>query len=142
MSNENIFLILLLAIAIGYLIWIIFKMMKSTYCGKVKEHFTETEEEVTEENLNKEEYSSKLDVMKVFETVLHRKATLEELEKYSKFSNEQDILVEVLKDFKVPTETEEEFVIKEAPPEKDNDTILEKLDSISATVESIKKMLK
>lgn len=157
MSTENIILIVLLLVGLGYLMWVAFNMMKKSYCGKVKEHFTETKEEVVtiEEDTDSEEYKSRLNVMKVFDTILRRKPTSEELEKYSKISNEQDILVEVLKYHPVPetvtlteTETEEKFVSAETNEETftisseiDKQRILKKLDNITYDVESIKKML-
>lgn len=155
MSNVNIFLIVLFVIGLGYLMWVAFNMMQKSYCGKVKEHFTETEEEIVIEDTDSEEYKSRLNVMKVFDTILHRKPTTEELAKYSKISNEQDILVEVLKDYPIPptpteseSETQEEFVSSETKEETytisseiSKRSILKKLDNIVYDVEAIKKLL-
>ena len=160
MSTENIFLIVLLLVGLGYLLWVVFNMLKKSYCGKVKEHFTEeVSVDVKEEDTDSDEYKSRLNVMKVFETVLNRKPTSDEIEKYSKILNEQDILVEVLKDYPTssdvttPTpeiETEEEFISnsknvidQESITHSDIDktNIIKKLDNITSAVESIKKML-
>lgn len=49
------------------------------------------------------DYKYRLEVMKVFETHLQRNPTPDEIEKYVKFGNEQDILMEITKDYKVST---------------------------------------
>jgi hypothetical protein len=85
MSTLNIILCIVLIVVIMYLIYIVMKH-RST-----KEHFT-TEEESS--------YDARMETMKIFELVLNRKPTTEEIGKYSQFQNEQDILVQVLQDFK------------------------------------------
>ena len=61
--------------------------------GKDIEHFTEGGDAVSEDK-----YKARLAVMTVFEGHAKRKPTPEEIEKYSKYENEQDILTAVLQD--------------------------------------------
>jgi hypothetical protein len=94
--------------AVAYLVWLVLNLMKSKFC---MEHFTE----VSEEDKSSSSYESRMNVMKVFDTVLHRKPTNNEIEKYSKIHNEQDMLVEVLADFNVLSDKAvgEEFIVGE-----------------------------
>jgi hypothetical protein len=85
MSTLNIILCVVLVAVIVYLVYILAKHRNT------KEHFT-TEEESS--------YDARLETMKIFDLVLNRKPTADEIDKYSQFHNEQDILVQVLQDYK------------------------------------------
>ena len=85
MSTLNIILGVVLVAIIVYLVYIVVKHRNT------KEHFT-TEEESA--------YDARLETMKIFDLVLNRKPTTDEITKYSQFQNEQDILVQVLQDYK------------------------------------------
>ena len=91
-SKSNLILVLFLAIAICYLIWTLY----AAFCKKPTEHFTS-------ETLD--DYEARMTVMKIFDTVLHRKPTPDEIDKYAKVTNEQDMLVAVLTDFNIATPT-------------------------------------
>lgn len=165
MSKQNIILLIFLFIGLLYLLWIAFKMFQKKFCstplmGKtVQEHFT-TEEE-TPSAIDDLNYSNRMNVMKVFDTVLNRKPTSAELEKYSSISNEQDLLVKVLADHKtdVVKEETEAFegeaeasdvveslvnVTEEAKAEmkaRNNVKVVEQLSHITKAVEEIKKLM-
>ena len=87
MSKGNIVLVLFLSVAVSYLLWILY----ATYLKKPTEHFT------------LDDYEARMTVMKIFDTVLHRKPLPDEIDKYSKINNEQDMLVAVLADYNVAT---------------------------------------
>ena len=91
-SKSNLILVLFLAIAICYLLWTLY----AAFCKKPTEHFTS-------ETLD--DYEARMTVMKIFDTVLHRKPTPDEIDKYAKVTNEQDMLVAVLTDFNIATPT-------------------------------------
>lgn len=159
MSKENLILLIFLFIGALYLLWIIFQLLQKNFCNKRVEHFTtiEPEPEAKSEHVVKdEEYNSRMDVIKVFDTVLHRKPTSEEIEKYSVIENEQDLLVKILSDFKVSdtqTQAEESFTTQEAlisnittVVEKDSKIshktrIHDNLAKITAAVDEINKAL-
>ena len=90
LSKENVILAVFFAIALAYLVWVVYK----TYFLKHQEHFTT-------EDLS--DYQARMTVMKVFDTVLHRKPVPDEINKYAAITNEQDMLVAVLADFNVIT---------------------------------------
>lgn len=87
-SKDNIYIMLFLAIGIAYVIFLVYQNL---YANQ-KEGF--------EEPVNDKQYKSNLQVIKVFDVVLNRKPTNEELDKYGKIDNEQDILIAVMNDFK------------------------------------------
>lgn len=140
-TKTNVILFLFVGMALAYLIWLIFNLMKSKFC---LEHFTDSESN------SDSSYESRMNVMKVFDTVLHRKPTNEEIEKYHTVQNEQDLLVAVLADFNVLSDKiGEEFVqsdtkalvVKEETHSKQKDDIIEQLDNIVSAVSKIKKLL-
>lgn len=140
-TKTNVILFLFVGMALAYLIWLIFNLMKSKFC---LEHFTDSESN------SDSSYESRMNVMKVFDTVLHRKPTNEEIEKYHTVQNEQDLLVAVLADFNVLSDKiGEEFVqsdtkalvVKEETNSKQKDDIIEQLDNIVSAVSKIKKLL-
>jgi len=93
MSKENVVLVLFFMIALVYLLYVVY----TTYFKKQEEHFTE------DNNLT--DYQARMTVMKVFDTVLHRKPQPDEIDKYAKITNEQDMLVAVLADYNVTAPT-------------------------------------
>jgi len=96
-SKSNVILIVFLLLGIAYLFWL---AMKTKNC-KVQEHFTD---------VSAGNYESRMNVIKVFDTVLHRKPTQDEIEQYYIIENEQDLLMTVLADFGVKDEAStEEF---------------------------------
>lgn len=165
MSKQNIILLIFLFIGLMYLLWIAFKMFQKSFCSlpvkTVQEHFTTTEEETPAVSSEDTHYKNRMNVMKVFDTVLNRKPTSAELETYSAISNEQDLLVKVLADHKsdvvVKEETEafapvsEEALAKiesivKNPSEnetkvKQSTKVLEQLLHITTAVEEIKKLM-
>jgi hypothetical protein len=83
LSHLNIVLIVLLILGVVYLFY-------PTIMAKLgREHFTAEPSD---------SYVSRMNVMSVFDTLLSRKPTGEEIEKYSKLKNEQDILSAIMKD--------------------------------------------
>lgn len=85
LSSTHIYIAIFMVIAIAYAVYF-------TYTQFIKKRNTE--------HFVDEEYQARIEVMKVFDLVLNRKPTPEEINTYSEFKNEQDILVQVLKDFK------------------------------------------
>lgn len=85
-SKNNIILAAFLIVAVIYLGYIVY----TTYF--FKEHF------VDGQHLN--DYEARMHVMSVFDTVLKRKPTADEIDKYAVITNEQDMLVAVLADYK------------------------------------------
>jgi len=95
LSSTHIYMIVFLIIAGAYAVYFGYR---EVYKKRNTEHFVD------------EEYAARIEVMKVFDLVLNKKPTPEEIKKYSEYKNEQDILLHVLKDYK-----------KDAPkPEKIN----------------------
>lgn len=103
MDKINIYLLLTIIILLAYVLVYFCVIRKNS-----KEHFT------TEHD----DYENRLQVMKVFDMIVKRKPTTEEVEKYSKIQNEQDLLVQILQDYtnsasdsppKVHVEADEKF---------------------------------
>jgi hypothetical protein len=70
------------------------------------EHFTVEADKINGETC--EQYQLRQEVINIFELYMGRKATPEEIEKYSKMSNIQDILVAITTDFQLSsTEVQE-----------------------------------
>ena len=127
MSKQNIVLLLFLFIGLLYLLWIVFKMFQKSFCSRpIKEHFTTTEEET----LHDSTYTNRMNVMKVFDTVLNRKPTSVELEKYSAIHNEQDLLVAILSENKIEEETVVEALTEESKSYITSEETLTKLENI------------
>lgn len=83
----KIYIIIFALIIVGYIVY--FMTMGSPVKAVNAEHFT-----------TDEDYESRLHVIKVFDGYLHRNPTMDEISKYSMYKNEQDILSNVMKDFK------------------------------------------
>lgn len=98
LTKKNVILFVFLLLAIAYLFWILFKTMQKQFCkSNVNEHFTE--------------YESRMNVMKVFDSVLNRKPTQEEIDKYFMIENEQDMLIAVMEDNNIQKkDVDEEFL--------------------------------
>lgn len=62
----------------------------------LREHFTEQDMSIAQQEQN---YSARLTVIDVFDAFLKRNPTPSEINKYSVFKNEQDILMAVMKDY-------------------------------------------
>lgn len=91
LTKTNVILFIFLLVAIAYLVY----LLKISFVSKnTEEHFV-VEEDST--------YESRMYVMKVFDLVMNRKPTAEEVSKYSALKNEQDILVAVMNDFNKST---------------------------------------
>lgn len=98
-SKNNIILAAFLIVAVLYLGYSVY----ATYF--YKEHF------VDGQHLN--DYEARMHVMTVFDTVLKRKPTADEIDKYALITNEQDMLVAVLADYKAlppPVASEDKIV--------------------------------
>lgn len=129
-SSTNVVIVLFIVVALLYMAVILYKNM---WKKPSTEHFTG------------DEYEARLEVMKIFDNVLHRKPSIAEIEKYSKFTNEQDILANVLKDFTVnkepveesfvSSETQEEAVLEEVAINPDKTGFKGKQDSKPSTAE-------
>lgn len=110
MNGLNIVLALLLVAVLSYIIYVV------VTSNITKEHFT-TEEEGG--------YDARIETIKIFELVLNRKPTTEEIEKYSKFKNEQDILIQVLSDYKsiAPSSEKSSALATDTPKEAFTESI-------------------
>lgn len=97
-KNYKIYIVIFSIIAIGYLVY--FTTMSTPFRLTTAEHFT-----------SDEEYISRLHVIKVFDGYLHRNPTMDEMKKYSEFTNEQDILTNVMKDYNTETYTDSPDVV-------------------------------
>ena len=91
-TTVNLALFILILVAVAYIIYVSYVSSKN----HLREHFS-----------NDTSYDARLETMKVFELVLNRKPTPDEIDKYSKYKNEQDILVHVLSDFKSTVTSEQ-----------------------------------
>ena len=106
MNKQNVILLIFLIVGIAYLAWIVYSGYKGDF-----EHFTTTAASETPD------YNARMNVLKVFDTILHRKPTISEIDAYSKkFNNEQDLLSAVVTDFNVqPPSTGTDTTEKEVP---------------------------
>ena len=121
----NIILICLIIAAIAYLTYNIYKKNNPKY-----EHFTEDDTtHVTEES---DEYASRLNVMKVFDAVLNRKPTVDEIKQYEITNNEQDLVSQVYENYQ--NEIKEKLT---APPSASATTnaALEEKPTVAAAAE-------
>ena len=121
----NIILICLIIAAIAYLTYNIYKKNNPKY-----EHFTEDDTTpVTEES---DEYASRLNVMKVFDAVLNRKPTVDEIKQYEITNNEQDLISQVYENYQ--NEIKEKLT---APPSASATTnaALEEKPTVAAAAE-------
>ena len=95
MSKSNVILAIFLVIAIVYLVWAVYAAyFKGSAFSRNEEHFTDGK--LTD-------YEARMAVMKVFDTVLHRKPLPDEIDKYAKVTNEQDMLIAVMTDYNITT---------------------------------------
>ena len=101
-SKGNIYIMLFIAIGVAYVVFLVYQNL---YANQ-KEHF--------EEPVNDKQYKANLQVIKVFDVVLGRKPTNDELEKYGTIDNEQDILLAVMNDFKDKDKTKDTNLVDKA----------------------------
>ena len=69
LSKGNMILALFFLVAVGYLLWILYVY----FIKKPTEHFTESHK--------LDDYEARMTVMKIFDTVLHRKPLPDEIDK-------------------------------------------------------------
>ena len=82
-NKKNTILSIFLIVAIAYLIWSLFSVRAHN------EHFTVDQPSTAE-------YNARLYTIKIFENVIGRKPTPEEITQFSKLDNEQDILTAIM----------------------------------------------
>ena len=104
LNKAKVYLLIFSMILLAYVAFILYKFYNSKH-ARQEEHFT-----VEEESAQAQAYQARMHVMKVFDFVLNRKPTSEEITRFSAFKNEQDILINVLKVYAVgkSAETTEE----------------------------------
>lgn len=135
MNRINYILTFLICLAIAYLIYTLTNKKDS------KEHFTEEEGEAVESEESSTEYQSRLNVMKVFDAVLNRKPSIDEISAFSQISNEQDMITEVyekyqneIKEGLITSEKKEKSPVlreaKEKLKEESKDT-LDKIETVA-----------
>lgn len=88
-SPMKVYVMLFMLVMMCYVVFIIMQTMRKS--NKDLEHFAE--ESPT--------YKFRLEVMKVFDLYMNRNPSPQEIEKYAKIGNEQDILLAILKDFNI-----------------------------------------
>ena len=100
-SKLTVVLLMFLILALIYLFYILYLTL---FKNKHVEHFD-----------SPETYDADMNVMNVFEKVLNRKATDSEIAKYRNYKNEQDILINVIKDYDIgkKNKVKPEMIIEE-----------------------------
>lgn len=88
MTKTKVYAMLIFAVIIACLIMGLTKMMKTK--ETMSEHFTEN---------GLADYNARMTTINVFDAYLKRNPSIDEINKYSAFKNEQDILAAVIKDF-------------------------------------------
>jgi hypothetical protein len=81
------------------------------------EHFTEDEKK-EEEHRDDDKYNVRMNVMKVFNAIVDRKPTPEEIDKFSNTRNEQDLIADIYKAFKEEKSKEKFEVASDNIPDK------------------------
>jgi len=92
LTKQNAILSLFLLLALAYLAWTIVIFVKSRSMRST-EHFTEME--VATDSVSTA-YDARLTTINVFQQVIGRKPTAEEITQYSMHGNEQDILTAIM----------------------------------------------
>ena len=92
LTKQNAILSLFLLLALAYLVWTIVIFVKSRNMRST-EHFTEME--VASDSISTA-YDARLTTINVFQQVIGRKPTAEEITQYSMHGNEQDILTAIM----------------------------------------------
>lgn len=85
----KVYVIMFILLVIGYSIFLITKTLSRNTVEV--EHFVE----------DKQDYQHRMEVIKIFDLYMSRKPTPDEIDKYSKLGNEQEILLSFLKDFNI-----------------------------------------
>lgn len=128
-DKVSLYLLVLLVIVLVFLLYFY-------YYKPTKEHFTA-----------EESYDSRMTVMKVFEMVLDRKPTPDEIEKYSSYKNEQDILLQILQDFNETSKTSSDVTIEKKEtfdlntPMLDKEQVMKQIDTVSKELNVLKDMV-
>ena len=92
LTKQNAILSLFLLLALAYLVWTIVIFVKSRNMRST-EHFTEME--LASDSISTA-YDARLTTINVFQQVIGRKPTAEEITQYSMHGNEQDILTAIM----------------------------------------------
>lgn len=140
MNVINIVLSFVMCVAVAFLIYTLIKNDDS------KEHFTEEEQpadKVEEEETDKD-YQSRLNVMKVFDAVLNRKPSIDEITSFAKIPNEQDMVTEVYEKYQdeikegLETKTVRSSAMKEAKQtnKETAKNVVSKIDTLSNNEET------
>lgn len=95
LSKQNAILSLFLLLALAYLIWTIVIFVKSINM-RSREHFTEMELPQDGTHVSSTAYDARLTTINVFQQVIGRKPTADEITQYSMHGNEQDILTAIM----------------------------------------------
>lgn len=101
LSAGKVTLAVFLVVIVCYTIFFITQYIKKNQ--KQAEHFTELSDAKPMSKAAKDchLYNIRQEVMNIFELYLKRKPSAEEIAKYEKLDNEQDILVAIVKDFNI-----------------------------------------
>ena len=113
---------------------VIFIVIISIYIGYlIHTHFNNKKYKI-EHFIEDSEYQARMHVINVFDGYLARNPTPTEIDKYSKFENEHDILAAVMRDFPVVEEETpmkvEDFVTEKVEPTKPIETKIEITDTM------------
>jgi hypothetical protein len=109
-SKTKIYVILFVIVAALYGGYLIYQTMYKRHSNITQENFVDEKQDQEPGDTSKD-YEARMNVMKVFELIMGRNPTSDEITKYSKFKNEQDILINVLKEHN--TQTKKSLVIAE-----------------------------
>lgn len=138
---------------LGYLIYVILGyLMYDSYYSNF------TSRGVTEHFIDDSKYNNRLNVMKIFDAILNRKPTLEEIETFSGIDNEQNMLNNIVNKYKTQGEEAQEEpslnIVKEQPVEvkpitsefktfsmDDVNIMVKKIDDMISTATEFKRQL-
>ena len=119
LNKAKVYVMIFTGVLIVYMIFIIYRYNISK--TQSEEHFTAQDDG----------YQARMYVMKVFDLVLNRKPTTEEITKFSAYKNEQDILLNVLKTYSIKSTN--------TLSEVDSETIEEETLYVSAEEKRVKR---
>lgn len=137
----KLYAMLFFILIFAYIVYIVSVSLRSSGDGEkggvnVEEHFTSEQPS----NLSAPDYSVRMTVMDVFDAYMHRNPTPEEIQKYSAFKNEQDILQEVMKDFPNPDAASTK--VKKALATREDEPALTLTEDVPDSVDIIKSVVK
>jgi translation elongation factor EF-Ts len=95
---------------------IMFTLVAVCYIGYAVMRSTNT---TSEHFVTEEAYESRMHVISVFDGYLHRNPSPAEIEKYSAFKNEQDILTAVMQDNHMPQIANQPIIVKQEVVEEE-----------------------